>query len=259
MISLAFLYVAQEAPFLGVVQVVVYTGAVMMLFLFVLMLVGVDASDSLVETIRGQRWIGLLAGIGLARRARRRRRARDLRAGPSGSTAANADTNPSASRAWCSATTCSRSRSSASCSSPPRSARSSSPTGSGSSPRVGQKERADARVAAGGTSTPLPAPGVYARHNAMDVPALDPDGQPDRALGAARAAHPRPGGRRAASSRHDDRASPARRRSVGDAPPRPRRTRPSTADRPPPDAARAGLRPAPRRRSRPAADRRTAP
>ena len=65
MISLAFLYVAQEAPFLGVVQVVVYTGAVMMLFLFVLMLVGVDASDSLVETIRGQRWIGLLAGAGL--------------------------------------------------------------------------------------------------------------------------------------------------------------------------------------------------
>ena len=65
MISLAFLYVAQDAVFLGVVQVVVYTGAVMMLFLFVLMLVGVDSSDSLVETIRGQRWIGLLAGIGL--------------------------------------------------------------------------------------------------------------------------------------------------------------------------------------------------
>ena len=38
-------------------------------------------------------------------------------------------------------------------------------------PRVGQKERADARVAAGATLTPLPAPGVYARHNAMDVPA----------------------------------------------------------------------------------------
>ena len=39
--------------FLGVVQIVVYTGAVMMLFLFVLMLVGVDSSDSLVETLRG--------------------------------------------------------------------------------------------------------------------------------------------------------------------------------------------------------------
>lgn len=60
MINLAILYVAQDAPFLGMVQVIVYTGAVMMLFVFVLMVVGVDASDSFVETIRGQR---LLAGI----------------------------------------------------------------------------------------------------------------------------------------------------------------------------------------------------
>ncbi|MBN9375344.1 MAG: NADH-quinone oxidoreductase subunit J, partial [Cellulomonas sp.] len=66
MIGLAFLYVAQDAPFLGVVQVVVYTGAVMMLFLFVLMLVGVDASDTLTETLRGQRWIAALGGLGLA-------------------------------------------------------------------------------------------------------------------------------------------------------------------------------------------------
>ena len=36
----------QEAPFLGFVQIIVYTGAIMMLFLFVLMLVGRDASDS---------------------------------------------------------------------------------------------------------------------------------------------------------------------------------------------------------------------
>ena len=55
MISLAVLYIAQEALFLGVVQVVVYTGAVMMLFLFVVMLIGVDLSESLVETISGQR------------------------------------------------------------------------------------------------------------------------------------------------------------------------------------------------------------
>src|SRR5450759_857181 len=66
MISLAFLYTAQEAPFLGVVQVVVYTGAVMMLFVFVLMLVGVDNSDSLVETLKGQRWIGAILGLGVA-------------------------------------------------------------------------------------------------------------------------------------------------------------------------------------------------
>ncbi|CAN5693969.1 NADH-quinone oxidoreductase subunit J [soil metagenome] len=63
MISFAVLYVAQDALFLGVVQVVVYTGAVMMLFLFVLMLIGVDSSESLVETIRGQRLAALLAGL----------------------------------------------------------------------------------------------------------------------------------------------------------------------------------------------------
>ena len=60
MMNLAVLYVANQAPFLGLVQVIVYTGAVMMLFLFVLMLVGVDSSDSLVETLKGQR-----AGAGL--------------------------------------------------------------------------------------------------------------------------------------------------------------------------------------------------
>ncbi|HEY4571053.1 MAG TPA: NADH-quinone oxidoreductase subunit J [Kribbella sp.] len=60
MICLAIQYAALDAPFLFAVQIIVYTGAILMLFLFVLMLVGVDASDSLVETIRGQR---LLAGI----------------------------------------------------------------------------------------------------------------------------------------------------------------------------------------------------
>jgi NADH-quinone oxidoreductase subunit J len=61
MISLAILYAVLEAPFLFAVQIIVYTGAILMLFLFVLMLVGVDASDSVVETIRGHRvmaWIG---------------------------------------------------------------------------------------------------------------------------------------------------------------------------------------------------------
>jgi NADH-quinone oxidoreductase subunit J len=61
MVCLAVQYAAQDAPFLFAVQIIVYTGAILMLFLFVLMLVGVDASDSLVETIRGQR---LLAGVG---------------------------------------------------------------------------------------------------------------------------------------------------------------------------------------------------
>jgi len=64
MISLAIFYIAQGAPFLGIVQVVVYTGAVMMLFLFILMLVGVDSSDSLVETIKGLRPIAITAAVG---------------------------------------------------------------------------------------------------------------------------------------------------------------------------------------------------
>ncbi|GGL49446.1 NADH-quinone oxidoreductase subunit J [Planomonospora parontospora] len=66
MLSLAVLYAVQDAPFLAAVQIIVYTGAVMMLFLFVLMLVGVDSSDSLVETIRGQRFWAIVAGLGFA-------------------------------------------------------------------------------------------------------------------------------------------------------------------------------------------------
>ena len=63
MISLAVLYAVLDAPFLFAVQIIVYTGAILMLFLFVLMLVGVDASDSVVETIRGQRVLAIVAGL----------------------------------------------------------------------------------------------------------------------------------------------------------------------------------------------------
>jgi NADH-quinone oxidoreductase subunit J len=180
MISLAILYIAQEAAFLGVVQIVVYTGAVMMLFLFVLMLVGVDASDSLVETIRGQRFIGWLLGLGLG----------SVLVGvvaqaafpPAvGLTAANAESNPVAlarilfadyvfalevvgillvTAAIAALVLTHRRR---------------------LVPRVGQRELSDAKVAAlaeGGLLTPLPAPGVYAQNNAMDTPALDPQGRP---------------------------------------------------------------------------------
>ncbi|AEG43379.1 NADH-quinone oxidoreductase subunit J [Isoptericola variabilis] len=180
MVGLAILYVAQEAPFLGVVQVVVYTGAVMMLFLFVLMLVGVDAADSLTETIRGQRWIGLLLGAGLAAvlltvigRATFRPAV--------GLEAANAATNPVAlarvlfehyvvamqvvgvllvTAALAGLVLTHRRR---------------------LGPRVTQRTVARARVAAlaeGKPLTPLPAPGVYAQNNAMDTPALGPDGRP---------------------------------------------------------------------------------
>ena len=66
MLSLAGLYAAQEAPFLAAVQVIVYTGAILMLFLFVLMLVGVDSSDSLIETLRGHRALAFVVGLGFA-------------------------------------------------------------------------------------------------------------------------------------------------------------------------------------------------
>jgi NADH-quinone oxidoreductase subunit J len=64
MISLAILYAVQDAPFLFAVQIIVYTGAILMLFLFVVMLVGVDSSDSVVETIKGQRVASILVGLG---------------------------------------------------------------------------------------------------------------------------------------------------------------------------------------------------
>lgn len=61
MISLAVLYAIQGAPFLFAVQIIVYTGAIMMLFLFVLMLVGVETVDSMRETIRGHRVVSFIA------------------------------------------------------------------------------------------------------------------------------------------------------------------------------------------------------
>ncbi len=178
MVCLAVLYVAQEAPFLGVVQVVVYTGAVMMLFLFVLMLVGVDASDSLVETIRGQRWIGLLAGLvfgGLLVLAVTRSpfdEPRGLaRVTPEGNVPGLADiiftryvwafeiTSALLITAALGAMVLAhRER---------------------TQPRPSQRELAGRRLRAGGAAvSPLPSPGVYARHNAIGTPALLPDGTP---------------------------------------------------------------------------------
>ena len=65
--SLAVLYVSQLAHFVAAVQVVVYAGAIMTLFLFVIMLIGVDKVEDTKETIRGQRLgaIGVLAASGL--------------------------------------------------------------------------------------------------------------------------------------------------------------------------------------------------
>ncbi|WP_020016045.1 NADH-quinone oxidoreductase subunit J [Promicromonospora sukumoe] len=181
MVSMAILYIAQEAPFLGVVQVVVYTGAVMMLFLFVLMLVGVDASDSLTETIRGQRWIGLLIGIGLAvlLGAVVGRAAFPPAAGLNGGDPGGVANPQGLARVLFSqyvvameavgvllvtaavgALVLTHRRR--------------------LTPKQDQRAVADARVRAlpdGVVLTPLPSPGVYATSNAMDTPALGPDGE----------------------------------------------------------------------------------
>ncbi|HEX6873826.1 MAG TPA: NADH-quinone oxidoreductase subunit J [Micromonosporaceae bacterium] len=93
MLCLGVFYVVQSGPFIGLAQIIVYTGAIMMLFLFVLMLVGRDASDSLIEVLRGQRIAAAVLGAGFAGlvgtalyRAMRSRPATGL-------TAANADGN----------------------------------------------------------------------------------------------------------------------------------------------------------------------
>jgi NADH-quinone oxidoreductase subunit J len=62
---LSVFYAAQDAPFLAAVQVIVYAGAIMVLFLFVLMLIGVDANESLTETLRGHRIASVVAGLGI--------------------------------------------------------------------------------------------------------------------------------------------------------------------------------------------------
>src|SRR3954453_16830258 len=66
MMCLGAFYVIEQGPFLGLVQIIVYTGAIMILFLFVLMLIGRGASDSVVETLRAQRWAAGLFGLGFA-------------------------------------------------------------------------------------------------------------------------------------------------------------------------------------------------
>jgi NADH-quinone oxidoreductase subunit J len=66
MLCLGVFYILEAGPFIGMVQIIVYTGAIMMLFLFVLMLVGRDSSDSLIETLRGQRMAAIVLGLGMA-------------------------------------------------------------------------------------------------------------------------------------------------------------------------------------------------
>ena len=179
MIALAIVYVTQEAPFLGVVQIVVYTGAVMMLFLFVLMLIGVDSAQSLVETLRGQRVAAILAGLGFGVLLV----AGIGSAGTSGFTGL-ADANREGNVAglaeliftrnlWAfeltSALLITAALGAMLLANRERFER-----------RKTQREMAIDRFrAGGGRATPLPNPGVFARRNAVDTPARLPDGSDD--------------------------------------------------------------------------------
>jgi len=177
MINLGVLYIAQGAEFLGIVQIFVYTGAVMMLFLFVLMLIGVSSADSLVETIKGQKVAGLLfaAGLGIVLVAVV---GSVTFAAPIGLTQVNAEGNVTGvanlifgKYVWVFEVTSAllivaalgamvlahRER---------------------LTPRPTQRQWSERRFRRGKNLAGLPAPGVYARRNAVDTPALLPDGTP---------------------------------------------------------------------------------
>jgi NADH-quinone oxidoreductase subunit J len=178
MLTLAAFYTAEQAPFLAVVQVVVYTGAVLMLFLFVLMLVGVDSTDSLVETLRGQRAAAAVIGLGFAvllvaalagaLGSFHTVGLRDVQA-DKGNVVAIAELLFSRYVFAFEATSALLIT-----------------AGLGAmvlahrerlEPRRTQKDRMEERSARGGAAVaPLPGPGVYADHDAVDTPALLPDG-----------------------------------------------------------------------------------
>jgi NADH-quinone oxidoreductase subunit J len=64
--GIAVLFIAQEANFLAAVQIIVYAGAIVVLFLFVLMLLGVDQAEDLsIEPLGGQRIAALVIGLGV--------------------------------------------------------------------------------------------------------------------------------------------------------------------------------------------------
>ncbi|MGH8893329.1 MAG: NADH-quinone oxidoreductase subunit J [Actinomycetes bacterium] len=176
MLCLAVLYIVQDAPFLGVVQVVVYTGAVMMLFLFVLMLVGVDSADSLVETLRGQRVAAVLAGVGFG--ALLIFGLGDAVVTNEGLEEANADGNvPGLANLIFSKYVFAFEVTSALLITAAIGAMVLAHRERHEG-RRSQRELSIERFRGGAHPAPLPSPGVFARHNAVDTPALLPDGTP---------------------------------------------------------------------------------
>ncbi|GAA3900546.1 NADH-quinone oxidoreductase subunit J [Streptomyces gulbargensis] len=179
MIVLAVFYLANGAYFLGVVQIVVYTGAIMMLFLFVVMLVGVTAADSLKETLKGQRWwaaacglgfgVLLVAGIGQAALTEFNGlgAANTAHGGNVEGLAALIFTKYVFAFEITGALLITAAVGAMVLTHRERTERART-----------QRELAEQRVREGKHLPPLPAPGVYARHNAVDIPGLLPDGTP---------------------------------------------------------------------------------
>ncbi|GAA1683568.1 NADH-quinone oxidoreductase subunit J [Streptomyces yatensis] len=177
MIVLAVFYLANGAYFLGVVQIVVYTGAIMMLFLFVVMLVGVTAADSLKETLKGQRWLAALCGLGFGILLCAGLGNASLKTW-NGLGQANSGGNVEGLAALIftkyvfafeitGALLITAAVGAMVLTHRERTERART-----------QREQAEARVRTGRNVPPLPAPGVYARHNAVDIPGLLPDGTP---------------------------------------------------------------------------------
>jgi NADH-quinone oxidoreductase subunit J len=178
MLSFAGMYAAQDAPFLAAVQVIVYTGAVLMLFLFVLMLVGVDSSDSLVDTLRGQRVAATVVGLGFAGVLMGAiATAVDVDDDPVGLAAANDEGNVRGIARLLftkyifafevtSALLITAALGAMVLAHKERVV-----------PKLGQREMSRRRFA-GGSPLPLPPPGIYAGRNDNATPALLPDGTP---------------------------------------------------------------------------------
>lgn len=179
MMSLAVMYAVLEAPFLFAVQIIVYTGAILMLFLFVVMLVGVDASDSLVETIRGQRVMSWVVGVALA--ALLVVGLSQLTIGSAvGLEAANSGGNVQAVADLLLSRYVIAFEATAALLITAAVGAMVLAHQERLTPKKTQAEMAAERVRdyqeSGTHLGPLPTPGVYARHNAVDTPALLPDG-----------------------------------------------------------------------------------
>ncbi len=179
MISLAIMYAAQGAPFLFAVQIIVYTGAILMLFLFVLMLVGVDSSDSIVETIKGQRLlaalVGVLFGVVFAVAV-----AQTTVGAVAGSDVANENGNVYGIAALLFSNYMYAFELTGALLTAAVLAAMVLAHRERLTPKQDQRSMAKQRMAdyaeSGKHPGPLPTPGVYARHNANDTPALLPDG-----------------------------------------------------------------------------------